>query len=70
MKTQKRSKVYPYSYFNLSARCGWLVIAPPRPLYAGERDQIPTAQEAEWSSGLYGRMGKISPSPASELLTV
>jgi len=44
--------------------------ALPRPLYPGERNEIPTAQEAEWASDLYGRMGKISPSPASELFTV
>jgi hypothetical protein len=41
----------------------WLSL---RPLYAGEKDQVPTAQEC----GLSGRMGKISPSTASDLLTV
>jgi hypothetical protein len=31
------SRDIPYSYFNLSAKWGWVVIATPRPLYPRER---------------------------------
>ena len=29
--------VYLYSFFNLGARCGWMVNVTPRPLYPQER---------------------------------
>jgi len=38
-------------FYNLGARWGWMINATPRPLYALERDQVPTVQEAEWTIG-------------------
>ena len=48
MKTQ-RVDVHLYSFFNLSARWGWVVNGTPRPLYSRERDR-----------GRCGRVRKIS----------
>ena len=37
-----------YSFFNLGARCEWVVNAMSRPLYPRERDPVPNVQEAGW----------------------
>ena len=37
---------------NHSPRGGWVVNATPRPFYHGERDPVPTVQEAGWVLGL------------------
>jgi len=34
-------ELYLYSFFNLWAKCGWVVNATPRPLYPRERDPVP-----------------------------
>ena len=38
-----------YSFFNLSARWGWVVNAIPRPLYP-QKNPVPTVQDAGWVS--------------------
>jgi len=30
-----------YSFFNLSARWGWVVITTPQPLYSRKRNRVP-----------------------------
>jgi hypothetical protein len=37
-----------YSYFNHSARWGWVVNATLRPFSSGEREKIPIAREVGW----------------------
>ena len=60
-----------YSFFNLGARCGWMIDATLRPLYPRERDPIPILQEVEWDPVPVG-MGANNPAPSgirsSELL--
>ena len=50
-KAQGGVEVYLYSFFNLSARWGWVVNATPQPIYSRERDPVPIVQEAEWAAG-------------------
>jgi hypothetical protein len=40
MKTQRESRGIVYSYFNLSARWGWMVNTMPWPIYPRERDPV------------------------------
>jgi len=40
---------------------GWVVNARSWPLYPGERDRVPTVQEAGWAHGRSGRVRKITP---------
>jgi hypothetical protein len=40
-----------YSFFNLGARCGWVVNVTPWPLYPRERDPASIVEEAEWAPG-------------------
>jgi len=42
---------YLYSFFDLGARCWWVVKATPLPLYPWERHPVPIAQEAGWVPG-------------------
>ena len=44
MKALSWSKVYLYSFFNLSARWGWVVNDTPRPLYPEARHPVPIVQ--------------------------
>jgi hypothetical protein len=46
-KAQGVVQVKFYFFFNLGARCGWVVNAAPRPLYPQQRDPVPIVQEAE-----------------------
>jgi len=38
-------------FFNLGARCGWVVNAKPRPFYPRERDLVAVVQEVGWVLG-------------------
>jgi hypothetical protein len=54
MKAQRGEKgvdVQLYSFFNLEATWGWVVIATPWPLYPRERDPVPNAQEVARAPG-------------------
>ena len=50
-KAQRGVEVQLRSFFNLEARCGWVVNATPRPLYRQERDPVPILYEAGWAPG-------------------
>jgi hypothetical protein len=52
MKAQRGVQVYLYVFFNLGARCRWLVNDTPGPLYPRERDLVPIVQEVCWAPGL------------------
>jgi len=41
--------VYLYTFFNLSARWGWVVNAMPWMLYLWEKDLVLIVQEAGWA---------------------
>jgi hypothetical protein len=45
MKTQTGIRGIAYSFFNLSARWGWVFITTPQLLYSWERDVVPIVQE-------------------------
>ena len=47
-RPRERGEVQPYSFFNLGARCGWVVNDTPRPLYP----RVPVVQEAGWAPGM------------------
>ena len=51
MKAHRMSRVQRYCFFNLRARCGWVVNATPGPLYSLERDAVPTVLETGWVPG-------------------
>jgi hypothetical protein len=38
-----------YSFFNLSARLGWVLKATPRPLYPKERNPVPILKAFVWA---------------------
>jgi hypothetical protein len=40
MKAQRGSRGIALLFFNLGARCGWVVNVTPRPLYPWERDPV------------------------------
>ena len=54
MKARERGRyniyVQLYSFFNLTARCGWVINAMPRPLYPREWPGT-IVQEAGWAPG-------------------
>jgi len=41
--------VYLYSFFNLGARCGWVVNVTPRPLFTTGKYPVPIVQEVGWA---------------------
>jgi hypothetical protein len=45
MKAQSGSRAIVYSFFNLSARLGWVVNTMPWPLYPLAKGPVPTVQE-------------------------
>jgi hypothetical protein len=49
MKAQRGSRYTALLFFNLGARCGWVVIAPAA-LPLG-RDPVPVIKEAGWTTG-------------------
>jgi hypothetical protein len=55
--------------FNLAARLGRVVNAPPRALYPRERDPVPIVQEGG-PQGRSGLLRKISPPPGFNPRTV
>ena len=57
MKAQSGVEVQLYSFFNLGARCGWVVNAKPRPLYLRDTDLERIAQRL---GGLPGRSGRVA----------
>ena len=44
-------EVYFYSFFNLGARCAWVVNATLWPIYPPGKDPVPIVQEAGWAPG-------------------
>jgi len=40
-----------YSFFNLGAKCGWVVIASPRPVYLMVRHRILIIHKVRWATG-------------------
>jgi len=44
-------EVWLCPFFNLGARCEWVVNATPQPLYHQKRDLVLVVQEAWWASG-------------------
>jgi hypothetical protein len=46
--TEGLVEVKLYSFFNIVARCGWVVNATPQPLYPIDRNPVPIVQEAGW----------------------
>jgi len=57
MKTYRGSRLWFYSFFNLSARWEWVVNATPQPFCSRER---PYYRRLGDSQGLSGRVRKIS----------
>jgi len=49
---------------------GWVNNATPLLLYPREGDPLSILQEAKWARGRFGRVRKISPSPAFDIHTV
>ena len=70
MKAQRGVEVQLYSYFNLGARCGWVVNAKPRPLYLRETDLERIAQRLGGLQGRSGRVRKISLPPGFDPRTL
>ena len=46
-------EVQLYSFFNLGARCCWVVNATPQSIYPRERDTLPIVQDAGWAPGQF-----------------
>lgn len=42
-------EVQLYTFFNLGARCKWMVSAMPQPLYLQKMDLVPITQKAGWA---------------------
>jgi hypothetical protein len=63
MKVQeaKKKKVQMYSFFNLSARWGWVVNATPRRFTSEKETRYPLYRRLRAPQGRSGRMRKISP---------
>ena len=51
MKAQSGSRAIVYSFFNISARLGWVVNTMPWPLYPLATDPVPTVQEVGRAPG-------------------
>jgi hypothetical protein len=70
MKAQCGSRAIVYSFFNLSARLGWIVNTMSWSLYPLARDPVPTTQEGGRSKAQSGQLQKISRPPGFDPLTV
>jgi len=55
-------EVQLYSFFNLSAKWGWVVIATPQPLYPGKETRYPLYRRLGGPQGHSGQVWNISPS--------
>ena len=51
MRPTGEVEVYLYSFFNLGARCGWVVSVTPRPHFTPAKDPVSIVQEAGWAPG-------------------
>jgi hypothetical protein len=58
---QRRSRDILYFFFNIGARCGWVVKATLQPLYSRERDTVHIVYEAGWAPGQVWTCGKNLP---------
>ena len=56
-------EVQLYSYFNLEARCGWVISATPRPLYPSWENGYPFYRNLGGSQSRSGRVRKALPPP-------
>jgi hypothetical protein len=52
-----------YSFFNLGARCGWVVSVTPQPLHTRETDPSHLHRRLGGPQGQYGLVRKSSPPP-------
>ena len=50
IKAQRGVQIYLYSFFNIDARCGWVVNATPLAHYLWDRHPGSIVQEVEWFS--------------------
>jgi hypothetical protein len=60
---------YNYSFFNLNARCGWVINATPRPLYP-HKTRYPLYRSLGGLQGWFGLVRKISTLPGFDPRTV
>ena len=50
-----------FSFFNLGARCGWVVNATPQTLSTLGKDPVPVVQEAGWPEPVWWGAGNLAP---------
>ena len=48
-----------YYFFNLSAKCGWVVIVTPLPVYLRQRHAISIVHKVRWATGSAWKCAKI-----------